>query len=132
MRRRLSGGAGRLYADAFPEAYQEDFPPRAGSVDLGRLEAIDGLGEHMRVRGGIPRRILYLLITARGRSLTVEEIMERVPAYARSWAVAEEAPFSVAAAARPEASRTPGAVPWRSRPGERRRSGAGAPAEKTL
>ncbi len=33
---------GRLYADAFPEAYKEDFPPRAGAVDLGRLEAIPG------------------------------------------------------------------------------------------
>ncbi len=33
---------GRVYADAFPEAYKEDFPPRAGAVDLGRLEAIDG------------------------------------------------------------------------------------------
>ncbi len=33
---------GRLYADAFPEAYKEDYPPRTGSVDLGRLEALEG------------------------------------------------------------------------------------------
>jgi glutamate dehydrogenase len=32
---------GRLYADSFPEAYKEDFPARTGSVDLGRLEAIE-------------------------------------------------------------------------------------------
>ncbi len=32
----------RLYLNAFPEAYKEDFPARTGSVDLGRLEAISG------------------------------------------------------------------------------------------
>lgn len=32
----------RAYADAFPEAYKEDYPPRTGAVDLGRLEAIEG------------------------------------------------------------------------------------------
>jgi glutamate dehydrogenase len=31
----------RLYADSFPEAYKEDYPPRTGAVDLGRLEAIE-------------------------------------------------------------------------------------------
>jgi glutamate dehydrogenase len=31
---------GRLYADAFPEAYKEDFVPRVAAVDLGRLEAV--------------------------------------------------------------------------------------------
>ena len=29
----------RTYADSFPEAYKEDFAPRTGAVDLGRLEA---------------------------------------------------------------------------------------------
>ncbi|GAA5141026.1 NAD-glutamate dehydrogenase [Nocardioides marinquilinus] len=33
---------GRRYLDSFPEAYKEDFPPRTASVDLGRLEAIQG------------------------------------------------------------------------------------------
>ncbi len=33
---------GRAYADSFPEAYKEDYPPRTGAVDLGRLEAISG------------------------------------------------------------------------------------------
>jgi glutamate dehydrogenase len=32
----------RLYAEAFPEAYKEDYPARTGAVDLGRLEAIKG------------------------------------------------------------------------------------------
>jgi len=30
----------RRYADSFPEAYKEDYPPRTGAVDLGRLERI--------------------------------------------------------------------------------------------
>ncbi|MEV5000953.1 NAD-glutamate dehydrogenase [Nocardioides sp. LML1-1-1.1] len=33
---------GRRYADAFPEAYKEDFSPRTAAVDLGRVEAIQG------------------------------------------------------------------------------------------
>ncbi|TWG94154.1 glutamate dehydrogenase [Nocardioides sp. J9] len=33
---------GRRYVDAFPEAYKEDFNPRAAAVDLGRIEAIQG------------------------------------------------------------------------------------------
>ncbi|HEX6249485.1 MAG TPA: NAD-glutamate dehydrogenase [Nocardioidaceae bacterium] len=33
---------GRLYADAFPEAYKEDYAPHDGAVDLGRLEGIEG------------------------------------------------------------------------------------------
>ena len=34
----------RKYADSFPEAYKEDYPPRAGAVDLGRLEGIPADG----------------------------------------------------------------------------------------
>jgi len=30
------------YADSFPEAYKEDYAPRVGAVDLGRLEGIPG------------------------------------------------------------------------------------------
>jgi glutamate dehydrogenase len=32
----------RRYANAFPEAYKEDYAPRTAAVDLGRLEAIEG------------------------------------------------------------------------------------------
>ena len=32
----------RTYADCFPEAYKEDYPPQSGAVDLGRLEEIAG------------------------------------------------------------------------------------------
>ncbi|WP_028639046.1 NAD-glutamate dehydrogenase [Nocardioides sp. URHA0032] len=31
---------GRRYVDSFPEAYKEDFTPKRGAADLGRLEAI--------------------------------------------------------------------------------------------
>ena len=34
----------RTYADSFPEAYKEDYAPRTGAVDLGRLEAIPAEG----------------------------------------------------------------------------------------
>ena len=34
----------RKYADSFPEAYKEDYPPRTGAVDLGRLEGITAEG----------------------------------------------------------------------------------------
>ncbi|MET1060650.1 MAG: NAD-glutamate dehydrogenase [Nocardioides sp.] len=33
---------GRMYGESFPEAYKEDFSARTASVDLGRLEAIQG------------------------------------------------------------------------------------------
>ncbi|MCW2786139.1 MAG: NAD-glutamate dehydrogenase [Marmoricola sp.] len=32
----------RRYADCFPEAYKESYPPRTAAADLGRLEAIEG------------------------------------------------------------------------------------------
>jgi glutamate dehydrogenase len=32
----------RAYAEAFPEAYKEDYAPRTGAVDLGRIEGISG------------------------------------------------------------------------------------------
>ncbi|HET7734690.1 MAG TPA: NAD-glutamate dehydrogenase [Nocardioidaceae bacterium] len=32
----------KSYGEAFPEAYKEDYAPRTGAVDLGRLEAIEG------------------------------------------------------------------------------------------
>ena len=31
-----------MYADSFPEAYKEDYPPRTGAVDLARLESMQG------------------------------------------------------------------------------------------
>ncbi len=32
----------RTWSESFPEAYKEDFNPRTGAADLGRLEAIEG------------------------------------------------------------------------------------------
>ncbi len=32
----------RSYTESFPEAYKEDYAPRTGAVDLGRLESIEG------------------------------------------------------------------------------------------
>ena len=48
------------YAECFPEAYKEDYPPQTGAVDLGRLEQIEGdegLGAlALRGRRGAARR----------------------------------------------------------------------------
>ena len=51
-RRVRRGGRRRLlaaYADAFPEAYKEDFTRRPGAVDLGRLEASSATARHSTV-----------------------------------------------------------------------------------
>ncbi|HET7357312.1 MAG TPA: NAD-glutamate dehydrogenase [Nocardioidaceae bacterium] len=32
----------RVYAESFPEAYKEDYPPRTAALDLQRLESIEG------------------------------------------------------------------------------------------
>ena len=38
----VGAALGRRYVDSFPEAYKEDFSPRAAAVDVGRLEGIEG------------------------------------------------------------------------------------------
>ena len=42
--RRVDEGSrlARAWANAFPEAYKEDYQPQRGSADLGRIEAIQG------------------------------------------------------------------------------------------
>ncbi|QVT81225.1 NAD-specific glutamate dehydrogenase [Nocardioides aquaticus] len=57
---------GRKYADAWPEAYKEDFSPRTASHDLGRLEAVAGDGSG----GG-------------GRDLVLHEPLDAGPGEAR-------------------------------------------------
>ena len=53
----------RRYVDSFPEAYKEDFIPRIGAVDLGRLEAL-AAGE----RGGIDLSLYEDLDAGRGEA----------------------------------------------------------------
>jgi len=69
---------GRQYAASFPEAYKEDFAPRTGSVDLGRLEAIEedeGLDlsvyEQMDAARGEARLKIYRI----GSPLSLSEVL---------------------------------------------------------
>ncbi|CUR56351.1 Glutamate dehydrogenase (NAD) [metagenome] len=68
----------RAYADSFPEAYKEDFAPRTGSVDLGRLEAISGdlgidlaLYEQLDAARGEARLKVYRI----GTPLSLSEVL---------------------------------------------------------
>ena len=68
----------RTYANCFPEAYKEDFPARTGSVDLGRLEAIEGdegialsLYERMDAREGEARLKIYRI----GPPLSLSQVL---------------------------------------------------------
>jgi glutamate dehydrogenase len=68
----------RTYADSFPEAYKEDFPPRTAAVDLGRLEQIEGdegidlsLYERMDADRGEARLKVYRI----GNPLSLSEVL---------------------------------------------------------
>ena len=68
----------RSYSECFPEAYKEDFPARTASVDLGRLEAIDGdegialsLYERMDAAAGEVRLKIYRI----GAPLSLSQVL---------------------------------------------------------
>ena len=68
----------RKYADSFPEAYKEDYPPRTGAVDLGRLEGIpsDGgldLSFYQSMDGGPEEARLKIFRT--GTPLSLSEVL---------------------------------------------------------
>ena len=68
----------RNYADSFPEAYKEDYPPRTGAVDLGRLEGIPAEGgldlSFYRPVDGGPREA-RLKIFRIGSPLSLSEVL---------------------------------------------------------
>ncbi len=68
----------RKYADSFPEAYKEDYPPRTGAVDLGRLEGIPAEGgldlSFYRPVDGGPREA-RLKIFRIGSPLSLSEVL---------------------------------------------------------
>lgn len=71
----------RRYADAFPEAYKEDFPPRTGSVDVARIEAIEGdlgidlaLSEPVDAPPGEGRLKVYRV----GKPLSLSEVLPMI------------------------------------------------------
>jgi len=68
----------RRYADSFPEAYKEDYPPRTGAVDVGRLEALSPEGgldlSYYQVVDGGPEEA-RLKIYRVGSPLSLSEIL---------------------------------------------------------
>ncbi|GAB3772967.1 glutamate dehydrogenase [Nocardioides ginsengisegetis] len=73
---------GRRYLDSFPEAYKEDYAPRTGSVDLGRLEAIraedaDGGGIDLSLYEQVDagRGEARLKVFRRGPALSLSQIL---------------------------------------------------------
>ncbi len=145
------GELGRRYLDSFPEAYKEDFSPRTASVDLGRLEAIQGdegidhsLYQDLDAASGEARLKLYRI----GPPLSLSEILPTLSSMGVE--VVDERPYALVGLARPShiyefglhyegdpPGQRPGAVPGRNPGGlgglqrDRRlqRAGARCPAD---
>jgi len=98
----IGGGLGRRYVDSFPEAYKEDFPPRTASVDLGRLEAIQGdegidhsLYQDLDAASGEARLKLYRI----GRPLSLSQILPTLSSMGCE--VIDERPYELVGLQRP-------------------------------
>ena len=96
------GELGRRYLDSFPEAYKEDFSPRTASVDLGRLEAIQGdegidhsLYQDLDAASGEARLKLYRI----GPPLSLSEILPTLSSMGVE--VVDERPYALVGLARP-------------------------------
>ncbi len=86
----------RKYADSFPEAYKEDYPPRTGAVDLGRLEGIPSDGgldlsfyQLMDARGDEARLKIYRI----GSPLSLSEVLPILASMGVE--VVDERPYSL-------------------------------------
>ncbi len=92
----------RLYGDSFPEAYKEDFTPRAGSADLGRLEAIEGedgidLALHEVVDGALGEaRLKFYRI---GTPLSLSQVLPMLTSMGVE--VVDERPYELVGLTRP-------------------------------
>ncbi|MFL6109391.1 MAG: NAD-glutamate dehydrogenase domain-containing protein, partial [Marmoricola sp.] len=69
----------RRYAGSFPEAYKEDYPSRAGAVDIGRLEALadspEGIGLSLYEEVGAAVGEARLKIYRVGGRLSLSEVL---------------------------------------------------------
>ncbi len=93
---------GRRYADSFPEAYKEDFAARTASVDLGRLEAIQGeegidhsLYQQLDAGSGEARLKVYRI----GAPLSLSEILPMLSSMGVE--VVDERPYTLTGLERP-------------------------------
>mgnify|MGYP000403837641 CR=1 FL=1 len=75
----VGASLGRRYVDSFPEAYKEDFSPRAAAVDVGRLEGIEGeegldlsLAQHLDAGRGEARLKVFRV----GSPLSLSAVLE--------------------------------------------------------
>ncbi|WP_137292448.1 NAD-glutamate dehydrogenase [Nocardioides dongxiaopingii] len=112
---------GRRYLDSFPEAYKEDFPPRVASVDLGRLEGIDGdegidhsLYQDVDAGRGEARLKLYRI----GSPLSLSQILPMLSSMGVE--VVDERPYTLTGVERPShiyefGLRYPGTLPEEGR-----------------
>jgi glutamate dehydrogenase len=92
----------RRYANSFPEAYKEDYTPRAGAADLGRLEQIqdeDAIGlslyEPLDAAPGEARLKIYRV----GAPLSLSEVLPTLSAMGVE--VVDERPYGLEELPRP-------------------------------
>ncbi|WP_139984304.1 NAD-glutamate dehydrogenase [Nocardioides litoris] len=93
---------GRRYLDSFPEAYKEDFSPRVASIDLGRLEGIEGdegldhaLYEEIDAGRGEARLKLYRI----GPQLSLSQVLPALGSMGVE--VVDERPYTLTGLERP-------------------------------
>ena len=92
----------RTYANSFPEAFKEDFAPRTGAVDLGRLEGIRGdegidlsLYEQLDAARGEARLKVYRI----GSPLSLSEVLPMLSSMGVE--VVDERPYALEGLPRP-------------------------------
>ncbi|MBO9523873.1 MAG: NAD-glutamate dehydrogenase [Nocardioidaceae bacterium] len=111
----------RRYAASFPEAYKEDYPPRTGAADVGRLEELTGeqgiglsLYEEVGAGPGQARLKIYRV----GAPLSLSQVLPVLTAMGTE--VVDERPYELEGLARPSyiydfGLRYPGGLPDKAR-----------------
>ena len=96
----------RAWANAFPEAYKEDYRPQRGSADLGRIEAIPGEVGHRpravrpgRARRPLPRGESRLKVFRVGEPLSLSAMLPMLTSMGVE--VVDERPYELTGLARP-------------------------------
>ncbi|NYE35280.1 glutamate dehydrogenase [Nocardioides cavernae] len=96
----------REWAEAFPEAYKEDYDPRRGSADLGRIEAIEGdegidlaLFDQDQQTGTYRRGESRLKVFRVGEPLSLSTMLPMLTSMGVE--VVDERPYQLAGLARP-------------------------------
>jgi glutamate dehydrogenase len=96
----------RAWANAFPEAYKEDYDPRRGSADLGRMEAIEGeegidlaLFEQDEQSGRYRRGESRLKVFRVGEPLSLSTVLPMLTSMGVE--VVDERPYELAGLSRP-------------------------------